>query len=102
MCMMRKLAHLWHGPFRVVDRKVELVNGTARIYPVIHLPRLKACISRAEWQIDEVKNPEAIPVEFDAALLPEDYDNQLVDSKFEVEAILVDRVVRQTCSGRIR
>ena len=42
----RKLAHLWHGPFRVIelvgDRAARLdISGTAyRVYPLVHISKL--------------------------------------------------------------
>ncbi|OWZ19142.1 LOW QUALITY PROTEIN: hypothetical protein PHMEG_0006663 [Phytophthora megakarya] len=43
----RKLAHLWHGPFRVAEKvnefsiKLEIAGTEYQIFPVVHVPQLK-------------------------------------------------------------
>ncbi|KAE8966178.1 hypothetical protein PR001_g28490 [Phytophthora rubi] len=73
----RKLAHMWHGPFRVA----ELASAFALTMPV-------------EERLD-----------FDEALLPEDSweaTRELEDDVFEVEKILSAREGRATRYGRTR
>ncbi|KAE9332916.1 hypothetical protein PF008_g14719 [Phytophthora fragariae] len=47
--LTKKLAHRWHGPFRIKKKlegfayELELPNGSGyRFYPVVHVSRLKA------------------------------------------------------------
>ncbi|KAG6595840.1 reverse transcriptase [Phytophthora cinnamomi] len=43
----RKLAHLWHGPFRVAEKigeyaaRIELAGTEYRLFPVVHVSKLK-------------------------------------------------------------
>ncbi|POM69968.1 Reverse transcriptase [Phytophthora palmivora] len=43
----KKLAHLWHGPFRIVEKvgehavKLEIVGSGYHIFPIVHVNKLK-------------------------------------------------------------
>ncbi|OWZ11924.1 hypothetical protein PHMEG_00014989 [Phytophthora megakarya] len=91
--LVKKLTHLWHGPFRV-KRKVEefayeldLPNKSRyRFYPLVHVSRLKA--SKARMARDAAEDAR---FDFDEEVLPEDsWEPDEVAGEFEVEAILSD------------
>ncbi|POM76472.1 LOW QUALITY PROTEIN: Hypothetical protein PHPALM_6279 [Phytophthora palmivora] len=96
--LTKKLAHRWHGPFRV-KRKVEefayeLVlpdKSGYRFYPVIHVSRLKK-VADVEKRpttrlIAELEEDQRF--DFDEELLPEDsWEPDEGASQYEVEAIL--------------
>uniref|UniRef100_A0AAV1VNM2 Reverse transcriptase n=1 Tax=Peronospora matthiolae TaxID=2874970 RepID=A0AAV1VNM2_9STRA len=75
----KKLAHMWHGPFRVADVKT---------FP--------------ERPKDQLTIEESDRLDFDEALLPEDsWDGDLEEGEYEVEAILDVRSGRKTRYGRV-
>uniref|UniRef100_A0AAV1VET2 Reverse transcriptase n=1 Tax=Peronospora matthiolae TaxID=2874970 RepID=A0AAV1VET2_9STRA len=75
----KKLAHMWHGPFRVADVKT---------FP--------------ERPKDQLTIEESDRLDFDEALLPEDsWDGDLEKGEYEVEAILDVRSGRKTRYGRV-
>ncbi|GMF35723.1 unnamed protein product [Phytophthora lilii] len=79
--LVKKLAHLWHGPFRVKKRveafayELELPDRSGyKFYPVVHVPRLKAANEfedRPRTQLAPGVTEEA-RLDFDEELLPED------------------------------
>ncbi|KAJ0391237.1 hypothetical protein ATCC90586_011143 [Pythium insidiosum] len=77
--LTRKLAHQWHGPFRIVERdgdyRVKLAADAEgyRVYPWVHISRLKPRISWHDRPGDDVEpDPGNDDDDLDAALLPED------------------------------
>ncbi|GMG17940.1 unnamed protein product [Phytophthora fragariaefolia] len=108
--LTKKLAHRWHGPFRI-KRKVEEfayeleLPDTAgyRFYPVVHVSRVKPVR-------DDNRRPTAELVDglgeddrfdFDEELLPEDnWEPAAGDDEYTVEAILDDRWPISTGTGR--
>ncbi len=102
----KKLAHLWHGPFRVKKKISDSIydldtNGTGyKILSMVHISRLKR-------KFEAPFRPEAILVtdgmerfDFDEALLPEDSwlpDEQ--DGEYEVEEIL-DKSIERLANGK--
>ncbi|OWY91815.1 hypothetical protein PHMEG_00039448 [Phytophthora megakarya] len=74
--LSRKLAHLWHGPFRIDevhdDFRVKLkIDGTGyRVNPWVHVSRLKPKALFPKRPIDEITLDEND--DLDAELLPED------------------------------
>ncbi|GMF63235.1 unnamed protein product [Phytophthora fragariaefolia] len=108
--LAKKLAHRWHGPFRI-KRKVEEFayelelpdKAGCRFYPVVHVSRLKPVR-------DDNRRPTAELVDglgeddrfdFDEELLPEDsWEPQAGDDEYVVEAILDDRWPISTGTGR--
>ncbi|OWY97653.1 reverse transcriptase, partial [Phytophthora megakarya] len=103
--LTKKLAHLWHGPFRILgkgsDYRYRLhVEGTEyRFYPWVDVSRLKP---RAKYP-DRPSEPMDIPEDddFDAALLREDsWEPDEGSGEFEVEAILDVRWVTRTRTSR--
>ncbi|POM72108.1 Hypothetical protein PHPALM_11233 [Phytophthora palmivora] len=108
--LTKKLAHRWHGPFRV-KRKVEEFayelelpdRSGYRFYPVVHVSRLKAVSefgSRPKSRlIPEVT--EETRLNFDEELLPEDsWEPDQLAGEYEVEAILDDRIPLSTSTER--
>ncbi|KAJ0390947.1 hypothetical protein P43SY_011274 [Pythium insidiosum] len=114
--LSKKLAHCWHGPFRIAERdeahRVKLVvDGSGhRVYPWVHVSRLKPRVLHEDRPTEapdvtdtpaEAADPDD-PDDFDAALLPEDsWEPDEHDGVFEVEALLDVRwVTSGTRSGR--
>ncbi|KAG6622559.1 uncharacterized protein IUM83_05307 [Phytophthora cinnamomi] len=100
--LTKKLAHRWHGPFRVkkkVDEyayELELPDRSGyRFYPVVHVSRLKA-VSEFSDRPRTRLTPEVTEgsrLDFDEELLPEDsWEPDQLAGEYEVEAILDDRV----------
>ncbi|OWY93734.1 hypothetical protein PHMEG_00036762 [Phytophthora megakarya] len=89
----RKLAHLWHGPFRVAEKinefsvKLEIAGTGYQIFPVVHVSKLKLVKDfpdrpRVELTVDEDR------LDFDEILLPEDsWVPDLGADEYEVERI---------------
>ncbi|OWZ09084.1 hypothetical protein PHMEG_00018269 [Phytophthora megakarya] len=108
--LTKKLAHRWHGPFRIKKKVEEFAyelelpdRGGYRFYPVVHVSRLKmvdefgdrpsTCLTQ---DVDEATRQE-----FDEELLPEDSrEPDHVAGEFEVEAILDDRTPLSTSTER--
>ncbi|GMF34022.1 unnamed protein product [Phytophthora fragariaefolia] len=110
--LTKKLAHRWHGPFRV-KRKVEEyayelelpdISGY-RFYPVVHVSRLKPVKElggRPKVPLTRELTDEARLV-FDEELLPEDsWEPDSLAGDYEVESILDDRrpIERRVLGGR--
>ncbi|ETI46709.1 hypothetical protein F443_08937, partial [Phytophthora nicotianae P1569] len=74
----RKLAHMWHRPFRVtgtVDRHavcLETPCTAYRLFPIVHVSKRKLVKSYPERPTSTQTNREANRVDFDEGLLPED------------------------------
>ncbi|GMF61217.1 unnamed protein product [Phytophthora fragariaefolia] len=108
--LTKKLAHRWHGPFRV-KRKVEEFayelelpdKSGYRFYPVVHVSRLKAVKELGERPTTRLR-PELDETErfdFDDELLPEDsWEPDENENRFEVEAILDDEIPLSTSTSR--
>ncbi|POM73960.1 Hypothetical protein PHPALM_9140 [Phytophthora palmivora] len=108
--LTKKLAHRWHGPFRV-KRKVEefayeleLADRSGyRFYPVVHVSRLKA-VNEFGSRLKSRLTPEVTEetrLDFDEELLPEDsWEPDQLAGEYEVEAILDDRVPLSTSTER--
>ena len=104
----KKLAHMWHGPFRVAnicgDYAVELeIAGTSyRIFTIVHLLNLKRVKTFPERPKHQMTIDEADRLSFDEAPLPEDsWESDLEEGVYEVEEILDVRSGRKTRYGRI-
>ncbi|POM80752.1 Hypothetical protein PHPALM_1370 [Phytophthora palmivora] len=101
--LSRKLAHLWHGPFRIEDvrddfrvkQKVEdsryrvklkIEDSRYRVNPWVHISRLKprAIFPRRPKVGVEIEDD----ADFDAALLPEDsWEPDNANDEYDVESI---------------
>ncbi|KAE8880588.1 hypothetical protein PF005_g23779 [Phytophthora fragariae] len=108
--LTKKLAHRWHGPFRIKKKveefayELELPNRSGyRFYPVVHVSRLKAVSEfgdqpkvRLASEVDEESR-----VDFDEELLPEDsWELDHPSGEYEVETILDDRTPLSTRTNR--
>ncbi|OWZ12775.1 hypothetical protein PHMEG_00014019 [Phytophthora megakarya] len=99
--LSRKLAHLWHGPFRIEqvrdDFKVKfkVQDSGYRVEPWVHISRLKPralFLKRPSLRIDVSEDDD-----FDAALLPEDNS---VHQEYEVEEIVDLRWTKRTRNAK--
>ncbi|OWY92817.1 hypothetical protein PHMEG_00038022, partial [Phytophthora megakarya] len=108
--LVKKLAHRWHGPFRVKRNveefayELELPDKSGyRFYPVVQVSRLKAVNEfrdRPKARLARDVAEEA-RFDFDEELLPEDsWMPDEVAGEFEVEAILDDRTPMSTSTDR--
>ncbi|GMF47904.1 unnamed protein product [Phytophthora fragariaefolia] len=108
--LTKKLAHRWHGPFRVKKKieefayEIELPDKSGyRFYPVVHVSRLKAVKELGERPTTRLRHEhgEAERLDFDEQLLPEDsWEPDEVEDKYEVEAILDDELPLSTSTAR--
>ncbi|POM66564.1 Hypothetical protein PHPALM_17556 [Phytophthora palmivora] len=103
--LSRKLAHMWHGPFRIQEIhndfrvKLRVENTGYRVNPWVHVRRLKprALFPKRPTVEIEVNEDDA----FDAALLPEDsWEPDVVNDEYEVERILDLRWAKRTRTSR--
>ncbi|GMF63143.1 unnamed protein product [Phytophthora fragariaefolia] len=108
--LTKKLAHRWHGPFRVKRKieefayELELPDKSGyRFYPVVHVSRLKAVKELGERPTTRLR-PELDETErfdFDEELFPEDsWEPDENENRFEVEAILDDELTFSTSTSR--
>ena len=102
--LKKKLAHKWHGPFVILERvspavyKLDVVKENRRIFPLVHIARLKLYIDECDRPISEVREPP--PIDLDEALLPEDsWEPDEAGGEYEVEEILDMRYIRVTRSA---
>ncbi|POM68376.1 Hypothetical protein PHPALM_15470 [Phytophthora palmivora] len=103
--LSRKLAHLWHGPFRIdevhEDFRVKLkVEGTGyRVNPWVHISRLKPRALFPKRPIVEIDVED--DDDLDAALLPEDsWTPDAGNGEYEVEKILDLRWSKRTRTSK--
>ena len=105
----RKLAHLWHGLFRVLElvgdhaARLDLSGTDYRIYPLVHLSKLKLVRDYPDRPSTTLVVDEADRTDFDEGLLPEDsWNATLEEGKYEVEMILDMRTGRKTRYGLVQ
>ncbi|OWY91782.1 reverse transcriptase, partial [Phytophthora megakarya] len=103
----KKLAPLWHGPFRVADKigehavRLEIAGSTYSIFPVVHVSKIKLVKVFPDRPVTRLNGSEG-RVDFDEALLPEDSWIQDRDpDEYEVERISNMRTGKRTRYGRI-
>jgi len=104
----RKLAHMWHGPFRVSEKigqhaaRLEVRGTEYRLHPIVHVSKLKPVRMYPDRPKTELVSEEENRLDFDEALLPEDsWDRDLGTDVYEVEKILNMRTGRKTRYGRV-
>ena len=77
----RKLSHLWHGPFRIVEKypdqeqvyKVDFGSQSkSRMFSKVHYDRMKKCFGREMRPSHKLNDTSLKQFDFDEALLPED------------------------------
>ncbi|KAE8967052.1 hypothetical protein PR001_g28215 [Phytophthora rubi] len=103
--LSRKLAHLWHGPFRIEEIqddlrvRLKVENTGYRVNPWVHVSRLKPRAvfpKRPTMELDLEDDDD-----FDAALLPEDsWEPDNSNDEYEVEKILDLRWVKRTRTAK--
>ncbi|ETL77336.1 hypothetical protein L917_21722 [Phytophthora nicotianae] len=100
---------MWHGPFRVaetVDRhavRLETASTEYRLFPIVHVSKLKLVKSYPERPTSTLANREADRVDFNEGLLPEDsWERELEEDEYEVERIPDVRSSKKTRYGRTR
>ncbi|POM72329.1 Hypothetical protein PHPALM_10969 [Phytophthora palmivora] len=82
--LSRKLAHMWHGPFRIQEIHDDFRSRGYRVNPWVHVSRLKprALFPKRPTVEIEVNEDD----DFDAALLPGDsWEPDVVNDEYEVE-----------------
>ncbi|OWY95524.1 reverse transcriptase [Phytophthora megakarya] len=104
----RKLAHMWHGPFRVTElignhaARLETAGSGYRIFPIVHLSKLKPVRTFPDRPKVVLNTEDDDGVDFDEELLPDDnWDTPLDKDEFEVERIADVRSGRRTQYGRV-
>ncbi|OWZ04049.1 reverse transcriptase [Phytophthora megakarya] len=74
----RKLAHMWHGPFRVTElignhaARLETAGSGYRISPIVHLSKLKLVRTFPDRPKSVLNTEDDDRVDFDEELLPDD------------------------------
>ncbi|OWY99401.1 reverse transcriptase, partial [Phytophthora megakarya] len=104
----KKLAHLWHGPFRVAEKigeyavKFEIAGSAYNIFPVIHVAKIKPVREFPDRPEIRLMTQDQDRLDFDEALLPGDIWIQDRDpDEYEVERISDMKTGRKTRYGRI-
>ncbi|KAE9273566.1 hypothetical protein PR003_g29872, partial [Phytophthora rubi] len=104
----RKLAHLWHGPFRVTEKigehavKIETAGTEYRLFPVVHISKLKLVRTFPDRPTARLLDERSERVDLDEALLPEDnWTRDLDEDEYEVERIADMRTGKRTRYGLI-
>ena len=70
----RKLAHIWHGPFREIDKcgdhavRLEIVGRPYQVFPMIHVSKLKVVRQFPDRSMEQLRISEADRVDFDEDL----------------------------------
>ena len=102
-----KLAHMWHGPFRVIDKCGDhavrlIIAGTPyKVFPVVHVSKLRLVRLFPYRPRERLRVNKADRVDFDEALLPEDsWIRDLVEDEFKMERITDMQLGRRTRYGR--
>ncbi|GMF90235.1 unnamed protein product [Phytophthora fragariaefolia] len=103
--LSRKLAHMWHGPFRIEEIhddfrvKLKVTDSGYRVNPWVHVSRLKPRALFPKRPTVEIEVAE--DDDFDAALLPEDsWEPDSERNEYEVEKILDLRWSKRTRTSR--
>ena len=104
----RKLAHLWHGPFRVAEMvehavaRLETRGTDYSFFPLVHVGRLKLKRTFPERPSAEIMDTNA-RFDFDESLLPEDsWAQDESQGLFEIVKIVDHRTLKKTRQGRRR
>ena len=82
--------------------KLEIAGTPYRLFPIVHLSKLKRVKTFPERPKDQLTMNGADRLDFDEALLPEDsWESDLEEGEYEVEEILDVRSGRKTRYGRV-
>ncbi|POM59651.1 LOW QUALITY PROTEIN: hypothetical protein PHPALM_31584 [Phytophthora palmivora] len=103
----RKLAHMWHGPFRVLELveehavRLEIAGTEYRLFPVVHISKIKPVRQFPDRPQVRLTIQDQDRYDFDEALLPEDsWIRDLDNDEYEVEKIVDMRSGKRTRYGR--
>ncbi|POM79026.1 Reverse transcriptase [Phytophthora palmivora] len=103
----RKLAHMWHGSFRVLElvdehaARLEIAGTEYRLFPVVHVSKIKPVRQFPDRPQLRLATPDQDRYDVDEALLPEDsWVRDLDNDEYEVEKIVDMRSGRRTRYGR--
>ncbi|POM68575.1 LOW QUALITY PROTEIN: Reverse transcriptase [Phytophthora palmivora] len=103
----RKLAHMWHGPFRVLELvgeravRLEIAGTEYRLFPVVHVSKIKPVRQFPDRPKTRLTIQDQDRYDFDEALLPEDsWIRDLDADEYEVEKIVDMRSGKRTRYGR--
>ncbi|POM68912.1 Reverse transcriptase [Phytophthora palmivora] len=103
----RKLAHMRHGPFRVLELvdehavRLEIAGTEYRLFPVVHVSKIKPVRQFPDRPKTRLTIQDQDRFDFDEALLPEDsWVRDLDIDECEVEKIVDMRSGRRTRYGR--
>ncbi|EGZ06604.1 hypothetical protein PHYSODRAFT_341850 [Phytophthora sojae] len=103
----RKLAHLWHSPFRVAEKvneytmNLQIAGTDYHLFPIVHVSKLKLVRDFPDRPQIALTVDEADRLDFGEVLLPEDSWAPDRDSnECEVEKITDTRTGRRTRYGR--
>ncbi|POM80760.1 Hypothetical protein PHPALM_1364 [Phytophthora palmivora] len=103
----RKLAHMWHGPFRVLELVeehavcLEIAGTEYRLFPVVHVSKIKPVRQFPDRPQMRLTIQDQDRFDFDEAMLPEDsWIRDLDNDKYEVEKIVDMRSGKRTRYGR--
>ena len=104
----RKLAHMWHGPFRVAEKcsdhavKLDIAGTPYRLFPIVHVTKLKLVRAFPERQTGGLNVDETRRFDFDEALLLEEsWEGNIDADEFEVDKIIDVRSGRKTRYSRV-
>ncbi|POM66392.1 Hypothetical protein PHPALM_17750 [Phytophthora palmivora] len=103
----RKLAHMWHGPFRVLELveehavRLEIADTEYRLFPVVHVSKIKPVRQFPDRPKTRLTIQDQDRFDFDEALLPDDSSVRDLDTdEYEVEKIVDMRSGKRTRYGR--
>ncbi|ETP24443.1 hypothetical protein F441_02567, partial [Phytophthora nicotianae CJ01A1] len=103
----RKLAHMWHGPFRVAEVvdshavRLEIAGSDYHVFPVVHVSKLKLVRKFPDRPNVRLRVQDQDRLDFDEGLLPKySWDTELDEGEYEVERISDERTGRRTRYGR--
>ncbi|GMF61958.1 unnamed protein product [Phytophthora fragariaefolia] len=103
----RKLAHMWHGHFRVTEKTNEYtmrlqIDGTEyHLFPIVHVSKLKLVRQFPDQPLIELTVNEADRLDFDEILLREDsWAPDRSTDEYEVDRITDMRTGRRMRYGR--
>ncbi|POM69106.1 Hypothetical protein PHPALM_14642 [Phytophthora palmivora] len=98
----RKLAHMWHGPFRVLELveehavRLEIAGTEYRLFPVVHVSKIKPVRQFPDRPQMRLPIPDQDRYDIDEELLPGDnWIRYLDNDEYEVEEIVDMRSVKR-------
>uniref|UniRef100_A0AAV1VER6 Chromo domain-containing protein n=1 Tax=Peronospora matthiolae TaxID=2874970 RepID=A0AAV1VER6_9STRA len=102
------MAHMWHGPFRVIEKcgehavRLEVQGTPYQLFPRVHVSKLKIVRISPDRPAAQLEVEETERVDFDEDLLPEDsWENDLAEGEYEVDSIRDVGTGRKTRYGRV-